>query len=227
MTEQSTAATQPTDAAVDTATSATTTVSTDTAATAATTTDATTQAASTDTASTDSGTTDAKPDDKPASAAPEKYEFTPPEGTQVDAAYQERFEGIARKLNLTQEQANELYALGGELAQNQQKAFETALQTQSEQWAEAAKTDKEIGGEKFDASMTVARNALAKYASPELRILLEQTRLGNHPEVLRLFHRIGSTIADDTLVNAPSAGGSERRSVASVLYDHPTSKSQR
>jgi hypothetical protein len=226
MTEQSTAATQTTDAAVDTATSATTTALTDAAATK---TDATTQAAATDAAKTESGMVDEgkKDGDKPATGAPEKYEFTVPDGLKVDATAQTEFEGIARELGLNQDGANKLYAMGAKMVQAQQQAYETAIETQSQQWAEAAKTDKEIGGEKFDASMTVARNALAKYASPELRTLLEQTRLGNHPEVLRLFHRIGSTIADDTLVNAPSAGGSDRRTVASVLYDHPTSKSQR
>ncbi len=221
MTEQSTAATQTTDAAVDTATSATT-AATDTAATQ---TDAT-QATSTDTASTETGSTNAKTDDKP-SGAPDKYEFTPPEGTQVDAAYQEKFEGIARELNLTQEQASKLYALGGEMAQAQQAAFQNALTEQSVKWVEATRTDKEIGGDKFDASVANARKALATYATPELRELLEATRVGDHPEIIRLFNRIGQTISDDTIVNAPSSGGSERKSAASVLFDHPTSISQR
>lgn len=220
MTEQSTAATQPTDAAVDTATSATTAQPTDAAAT---TTDVTTQTPTTDTASTETGSTDAKTDDKPA-GAPEKYEFTPPEGTQADPVYQEKFEGIARELNLTQDQANKLYALGGEMAQAQQKAFETALQAQSVQWEEATRNDKEIGGDKFDASVAAARKAMGVYATPEFRELCEATRIGNHPEFIRLMTRIGQTISDDMLVNAPSAGGSERRSAASVLFDHPTSQ---
>lgn len=222
MTEQSTAAATPTtDAAAANAESTTATLVTDTAATK---TDASTQTAP-DTTQANSGKAD-EVTDKPA-GAPEKYEFTPPEGTQVDAAYQTKFEGVARELNLTQEQANKLYALGSEMAQAQQKAFETALTQQSDQWAEASRTDKEIGGEKFDASVSVARKALATYATPELRTLLEQTRLGNHPEVLRLFHRIGTSIADDTLVNAASAGGSERKSAAQVLFDHPSSNPQR
>lgn len=222
MTEQSTAAaTQTTDAAAANAESTTAaTIVTDASAKTGT----ATQATQTDASQANAGTaTEVKPEDKPA-AVPEKYEFKAPEGTTIDTAMQGEFEGIARELGLSQAAADKLFQLGAKMAQGQQQSFQDALTKQSAMWAAAARNDPEIGGEKFDAAVASARQGLAKFATPELRSLLEETRIGDHPEIVRLFHRIGTSIADDKLVNAASAGGSDTRSLADRLYDHPTSK---
>jgi len=46
----------------------------------------------------------------------------------------------------------------------------------------------------------VVRAARDQFASPELRKLLETTPLGNHPEMLRLFFRVGKAITPDGYV---------------------------
>jgi hypothetical protein len=225
MSEQATAAATTTDtAAVDATT--TTATTTDTTAAGATTTDTTataTEAGKADGA-TDTGKTEAaKEGDQAAQGAPEKYELQAPEGFQLEPDTTTAFEGVARELNLTNEQANKLVPLGAQLVQKVQAQQQEAHQQQVTQWATDAKSDKEFGGDKFDASLKVALKARDQFATPELRTVLDQTGLGNHPEVVRLFYRIGNAIADDKFVQA-AAGGGTKKSAAAVLFDHPSSQ---
>lgn len=168
----------------------------------------------------------AKPNDEPVTGAPEKYELAAPEGYELEPETTAAFEGIARELNLTNDQANKLVPLGAQLVAKVEAKQAEAHQQQVAKWAEDTKADKEIGGEKFDASLATALKARDRFATPELKDLMDQTGLGNHPEVVRLFHRIGTAISDDTFVQAASAGGSPK-SAASVLFDHPSSQIQR
>lgn len=211
MSEQTTAAATTTDTAAAEAT-------TDTAAT-----EAATQA-ETAVATTEAATTETKTEgEAPVPKAPEKYELTTPEGFQLEPETTAEFETLARELDLSNEDANKLLPLGAKLAQKIVDQQQVAHVEQVGKWLEASKTDKEFGGEKFDASVAVALQARDRFATPELKTLMDQTGLGNHPEIVRLFHRIGTAIADDSFVQAPSAGGSAK-STASILFDHPTSR---
>lgn len=155
---------------------------------------------------------------------PEKYELAAPEGFTLEPETTAQFETIAREMKLTNEQANKLVPLAAQLVQKQVAKQQEAHATQVQKWLESSKTDKDFGGEKFDASIKQAKVAVEKFGTPLLKELLDGTGLGNHPEVIRLFHRIGNAIAEDSLVVAPSAGGTA--SAASVLFDHPSSQTR-
>jgi hypothetical protein len=220
MTEQSTAATPTTDAAADAtsgssaAATTTNTVLGETApATDATTTDAASKAVA------DKAAADAAAEaEKPVLKAPEKYEFKAPDGFQLEPATTAQFETLARKLDLSNEQANELLPLGAQLAQKIGEQQLAAHQAQVAQWADDTRNDKDIGGAKFDASVATAKKAMDRFGSAPLKQLMDQTGLGNHPEVIRAFHRIGLAIAEDTFVNADSSGGS-KRSAADRMFN--------
>jgi len=166
-----------------------------------------------------------KPDDPPV-GAPEKYELKAPEGFELEPDTTAGFEAVARELKLTNDQANKLVPLGAQLANRIAEKQAEAHTAQVGQWLEASKADKEFGGDKFDASVQVALKARDKFATEELKTLMDQTGLGNHPEIVRLFHRIGTVIADDTFVQAPSGGGTTK-AAAAVLFDHPSSNTKR
>jgi hypothetical protein len=221
MSEQATAAATATEtAAVDATTQAA-------AATAASETTTTTTTDAATSATTEAGKTEASKEgakaDGEVTGAPEKYELAAPEGFELEPDTTAAFEGVARELNLTNDQANKLLPLGAQLIEKVQAKQAEAHQQQVAKWAEDAKADKEFGGDKFDASLATALKARDRFATPELKTLMDQTGLGNHPEMVRLFHRIGTAISDDTFVQAPSAGGSQK-SAASVLFDHPSSQ---
>lgn len=162
----------------------------------------------------------AKPGETPA-GAPEKYELAAPEGMTLEPETTAQFETVARELNLTNDQANKLVPLAAALVQRSVDQQQAAHVTQVQKWLDESKADTEFGGDKFDTNVVAVRSAVARFATPQLKALMDQTGLGNHPEVVRLFYRIGNAIADDKFVAAPPAA--PKKSTASVLFDHPTS----
>lgn len=135
--------------------------------------------------------------EKKPEGAPESYEFKAPEGTQFDDAVIGAFSEVAKELNLPQDQAQKvLDKMAPVIAARQAEQFQAART----EWAEAAKTDKEFGGEKLTENLGTAKKALDALATPELRTLLEESGLGNHPEVIRVFYRAGKAISEDRFV---------------------------
>lgn len=150
-----------------------------------------------------------------AAGAPEKYEaFTAPEGTALDAAVMTEFETAARELNLPQDAAQKLIDKMAPVMAKQQTAQLEQLRTD---WAAASTSDKEFGGEKLAENLGFARKAIDTFGTPELKTMLNQTGLGNHPDVVRFMVRAGKAISEDRIVTG-GAPASANRSAAEVLY---------
>ncbi|HDT5898418.1 TPA: peptidase [Raoultella ornithinolytica] len=154
-------------------------------------------------------------DKKPETQAPEKYEFTAPEGTELDSKAVELFEPVARELNLTNEQAQKLVDVYPKILSGVQQRQAEAWQKQTEGWAESVKTDKEVGGDKLTANLGAAQRALDQFGTPELREYLDGTGLGNHPELVKAFIKVGKAMSEDGVLTGKESG---ERSAAEVLY---------
>lgn len=199
-------------------TDATTTVATDaggqTAAPAATaaTPDATTATLLTGTQATTPTATDdaaakAKADDEAkakadaeakSNSAPEKYEaFALPDGFAATPEQLESFGTLARELNLSQANAQKLVTAHTQAFQGFKEAQENAYVEQIKAWRTASAADKEIGGPAVEANAAIAIKALQQFGTPELTTFLHETGLGNHPEVVRAFYRVGKALAED------------------------------
>jgi len=136
-----------------------------------------------------------------APVVPEKYEaFKLPEGTELDATALAEFEPIAKELGMTQEGAQrvvDLYAgQVAKLAEAQQKLIGDTVA----EWAKTAQADKEYGGDKFGANIAIAQKAISDFGSPELAKMLNETGLGNHPELIRFCLNIGKKLSEDSTV---------------------------
>ncbi len=150
---------------------------------------------------------------KSAVAAPEKYEFKTAEGQELDAEAVKAFEPIAKELNLSNEQAQKLVDVyGGKIMPKLVEQQAAQWQQQIEQWSEQVKADKDLG---TDASIGAAQKAMDKFGSPELKQYLNETGLGNHPELVRIFANIGKAMSEDGLVTGNSGGV---KSAADVLF---------
>ena len=148
--------------------------------------------------------------------APEKYEFAAPDGVHLGDSVLSKFSEAAKAANLPQDAAQRILSEVAPAIVAEQAA---ALESIGKEWAEASRADKEIGGEKFDENLGIAKQAMTKFATPELTKLLVDTQLGNHPEVLRLFHRIGKAISEDKVIpgnGAPTPTANDR---LAALYD--------
>lgn len=161
------------------------------------------------------GEGDQKKDAPTQNAAPETYaDFALPDGVVIDAKAMEQFVPIAKELDLTQDQAQKLVSLRAQQVQAEAAAYEALVAS----WAEEAKADPEIGGDKFDATLKAAQAAYAEVATPALREMLDSTGYGNHPEVLRMFANVSKRLGLDSKPPTGTDPARGERSLAERMY---------
>lgn len=151
--------------------------------------------------------------------APDKYaDFKMPDGVTVDAKLLTDFQPVLKELGLPQAAAQKVVDFYASKVLPHLAATQTAaIEAQSKAWETAAKADKEIGGDKFAENLEVAKTTLSKFGSPELVKLLNESRLGNHPEVVRFFHKVGRAMGEDN-IGGLGGGGASGKDAASILY---------
>ena len=162
---------------------------------------------------------DLKEDDSTKDVAPDKYEdFTIPEGSEVDEAKLNSFAEVAKGAKLSQEDAQkfvDLYAATRkEAADEQVKAWATV----QEGWVNEAKNDPELGGDKFQETIVTAKNAIKILGSEKLVEALDVTGMGNHPEFIRFFAKVGRAIGEDQINFGRGGSGETPKSPAEILF---------
>lgn len=154
----------------------------------------------------------------PAPVVPEKYDLKLPEKSLLDPSVLERTAASAKARGLTNEQAQkELDAVAGEVA----KYHETLLEqhkTKVSEWEQQSRNDKEIGGTAFAANAELSRRVVEKFATPEFAKILNDSGYGNHPELVRVFARIGRAIGEDRPGGSNPGGGAPKKNAEDVLY---------
>ena len=163
--------------------------------------------------------------------APEKYEFNrkvadAPE--ELDPEVLTAFGDVAKELNLPQDAAQKVLDKVAPVIQARQaKAIE---QTKVE-WATQSKSDSEFGGESLTENLNVAKASLDTFGTDALKSLLQETGLGNHPEVIRFMYRAGKAISEDSYVGnsqGANAQGSkvpkDFNGIANALYSNQQNK---
>jgi hypothetical protein len=163
-----------------------------------------------------------KPDGDEPEGAPEKYEdFTMPDGMELDKEMLDDFLPIAKELNLTQEQAQKLADLQIKNVERANAKTEEAFAKVVEGWKDSVKADSEIGGSTMGEKVGLAVKAMNFFGDSKdesgktvensaLKELLETSQLGNHPEVIRVFYRIGKAFGEDRLVTAEGKSGGRK-----------------
>lgn len=150
--------------------------------------------------------------------APDKYEFAAPEGQEFDTQVIESFSEVSKELNLPQDAAQKILDKMGPVMQARQVAI---IEKARVDWAESAQVDKEFGGDKLNENLATAKRALDTFGSDELRTLLKESGLGNHPEVIRFMYRAGQAISEDSMVTRGHGGKVQAKSnadYATALY---------
>lgn len=147
-----------------------------------------------------------KPAEQKPEGAPEQYEeFKFEEGKALSEDMAADVKAIAKELNLPQAQAQKLADLALKRSETAQTAQAEALEKARTEWADSARADKEFGGDQFDANLATAKKALDAFGTPELRSMLNESGLGNHPEVIRFMVRAGKAISSDRVVTGAAS----------------------
>lgn len=148
--------------------------------------------------------------------APESYEaFKLPEGVQMDEAGIKSFTEFAKSMDLTQEAAQTFIEKLGPAMQARQMAV---IETTRAGWLETLKTDKELGGDKFDESLTLADRGLKAVGSEALNKLLTESGLNKHPEIVRAFVKVGKEVSEDGKFVSGGAASAKTLTTAQRMF---------
>lgn len=158
------------------------------------------------------------------SAVPEKYELKIPEGSNLKTADIEKVSSYAKENKLSNEQAQDLLVKRSEAVGDYVQSQKTELTTRVEAWVGDIKSDKELGGDNYLQSVEQAKRVVDKFATDAFKKTLTDTGLGNHPELVRVFARIGKVMSDDTLVKAGNIGNG-KKSAEEIIYGSPNQQS--
>ena len=174
------------------------------------------------------------PKDDPADKVPEdgKYSLTMPDGVELDAELAEALGPEFKELGLTNAQANKLVGKYIETMQKRGEAHaaspEGAWSSAAhdyfkangtpDKWADTAKADKDIGGAKWDGTVSDARRAIDKLGTPALKDFLNASGGGNHPELIRMFAKAGALIKEDNPPNGDGKGSGKPVEPAHILF---------
>jgi hypothetical protein len=145
--------------------------------------------------------------------APEEYsEFEVPEEYGINNETLTDYQSWAKENNLTQDQAQ----AGVNMVTKMQEAQVSQWVEQQKAWVDQAKSDTEIGGEKFDENISTAVKARDSFGNSEFSEMLDTSGLGNHPEMIRFLNRVGRAISEDKVIVSGANAG--QRSQENVLY---------
>lgn len=152
-----------------------------------------------------------------APVVPEKYELKPVDGSPVDAKYLESFQTYAKEKGMTQEQAQQLFERETFAVSEYASKLDSEFEAQKSQWIEAVKKDPEIGGDHFQQNVELAHRALERFGAPSFVKELDASGYGNHPELVRVFARIGKALSEDRFID-PGANTGGKRSMEEIFY---------
>lgn len=145
------------------------------------------------------------------------FELNLPESSVLTKTDLERIVADAKARGLSKEEAQKLVERDSETVKSYVSRQDEAYKRAQVEWLEKTKSDKELGGENLQKTADHAKRVLDRFGSQELKDALNETGLGNHPELIRVFARIGKLMANDSLVAGQNSSG-EKKSIANLLY---------
>lgn len=166
---------------------------------------------------------EAKADDKNKAVADQvpadgKYVLTMPEGVEVDAELLAEIGPEFKDAGLTNGQAQKLADKFVKVQQERAAKQAEGWANTITKWADDAKADKEIGGDKWDGTVLSAHRAVDKLGTPELKEYLNASGGGNHPELIRFMSKVGEMIREDNPASGGAGGKGQPAEPAHVLF---------
>lgn len=156
---------------------------------------------------------DGPPQEQEQVAAPESYRLTVPEGMTVDQELLGAATPVLRELGLNDEQASKLAPLAAQVQERTISTLNDEYAALRADWSRQTKADPHLGGERWPETQRMLSVALqAGGADSEFRKVMNQSGIGDHPAVIRVFRRLGEKIA------AANGGQAPRQSPSDVLY---------
>jgi hypothetical protein len=161
--------------------------------------------------------TEAKEAPKTEGAKEPTYDLKLSENSLLDQKRLEDVVAYAKANKLTPEQAQGLLSREEALVKSAVDEHNNAIAKQTEEWKQASLADKEIGGPEFNKNVEMAHRVLKDFGNDTINKFLEESGFGNHPDVLRMFVRLGKATAEDRIIN-PNVNGGNKKSLEDIFY---------
>ncbi len=164
----------------------------------------------------------------PESASAAEVEVKLPAGMTIDAAAMGAVKELAKTHKLSSEAAQKFVDLHVQQVRAMETKAREAQAQQAAEWRKAIETDKELGDEHLAVTKANCARAFSKFSSPALVKLLDESGLGNHPEMVRMFSALGAAMAEDSVAGTMASGGvppqNKKEYLAKVMYPNTPTK---
>ena len=171
---------------------------------------------------------------------PTGYEsFTMPEGYTMNDEQVSDVTTFAKDLGLDQAGAQKAVDKPLEMMGKVRDRGMQAQEAMHSEWATETRNDKEFGGSNLSENIAGARKAMNSFSEPavndgkpvlhqdgpmkgqqmtEMEVFMNDSGWGNHPAVIRVFHRISKAMSEDSFVTGSLAPPSTKKTQAEVMY---------
>jgi hypothetical protein len=156
-------------------------------------------------------------DEEKGSEDSEDLELIKPKDSQLTDADMDRIAAYAKEQGLSKDAANKLVEVEAEAKETFMNDLQQEHDQRAEEWVNQVKADKELGGQNFEQSVSLAKKAAEKFGGEGFIEMLNESGFGNHPEVVRVFSRIGRAMNDDDFVKGGVHSGGQK-SMEDLFY---------
>lgn len=159
-----------------------------------------------------------------AAAAPAPFDakaFKAPEGFNLNETSMASFAEVINGDLSPKERGEKLMGLYADTVKSIGEANMAAWQKTNDEWVNEVKADKEIGGDKLDATraeIAKAIDGLGEKLAPEFRKALDITGAGNHPAVVRALSSWAKALNEGKHVSGAPASQKEAIDLAKTWY---------
>jgi hypothetical protein len=120
-----------------------------------------------------------------------------PEGSEIPQEAVDAFLPIAKELGLNSEQATKLVEYQDKVNREAQADLTAQWKARSDQWRDSLQKDVDFGGDAYEGNIQASRRALRAFGGEPLASALGALGLGNHPELVKFFARVGRAMGED------------------------------
>ena len=163
-----------------------------------------------------------KPAEEPAKPEPQAtYDVTKltlPEGFEFNDSVKTAFSELTKDVPMSQEVAQKFVDFHTKAINDTVAAVMESIDSRSDAWAKEVRSDKEIGGTNFDATVQTVAKALDVYGAPGVKEALNLTRAGNHPAIVRTFFNMAKALTEGGHVQGGPPGPARPTSHAQAIY---------
>jgi len=144
---------------------------------------------------------------------PDRYDFDLTDrlkeaGFEVDEVKFEKFSEAAKGLGLSQDQFQGIIEYQFEQTQGETASAVEHWESRVQGWRDTARTDKDFGGENYDANVKQVAQTLQKFGDADLTALVKSPSeenpdglaIGNNPAFLRFVNRISKVLSDPQMI---------------------------